>query len=265
MQKEMNLNNEHAWNQHAYDAWVNRFGTPEQAAARITQDPAAKIRSFAAYAGDLEGKKVANLLGSHGGKAVPMALLGAKVTVIDFASENAKYASELAGAAGVNIRYVVEDVLELPETELSGDYDIVLMEFGILHYFLDLNALATVIAKLLHSGGKLILQDFHPVSTKLISSKGTTAAIRKHKVTGDYFDTSLEESDVAYSKFVSDTDPASMLKVKLRKWTLGEIVTGIASSGLIIERLVEEANASSDVFDKGIPKTFTLIARKPSA
>ncbi|MDF2669774.1 MAG: class SAM-dependent methyltransferase [Paenibacillus sp.] len=263
MQKEMNLNNENAWNQHAYEAWVNRYGLPEEAAARMKHDPASRIRSFSRYAGELQGKKVANLLGSHGGKAVPMALLGADVTVIDFASENAKYACELAAAAGVSIRYVVNDVLELPDAELSGSYDLVLMEFGILHYFLDLFSLSTVIAKLLRPGGKLILQDFHPVSTKLISSRGTTAAIRKHKVTGDYFDTSLEETDVAYAKFVTGTaDPGAMLKVMLRKWTLGEIITGTASAGLFIEQLEEEANASSDVFDKGIPKTFTLVARK---
>jgi 2-polyprenyl-3-methyl-5-hydroxy-6-metoxy-1,4-benzoquinol methylase len=262
MQKEINLNNEQAWNQHAYEAWVNRFGTPEQAAARIKQDPAARIRSFAKHIGELHGKKVANLLGSHGGKAVPMALLGASVTIVDFSAENAKYASELAVAAGVHIRYVIADILELPDEELTGNYDSILMEFGILHYFLDLSPLFAVAAKLLRQGGKLILQDFHPISTKLISSRGTTANIRKHKVTGDYFDTSIEETDVAYTKFVTGADPAHMHKVKLRKWTLGEIVTGVASAGLFTERLDEEANASSDVFDKGIPKTFTLVARK---
>ncbi|WP_127584120.1 class I SAM-dependent methyltransferase [Paenibacillus koleovorans] len=262
MQKELNLHNAKAWNQHAYDAWVHRFGTPEQAAARLKADPAARIRSFAAYTGELAGRKVANLLGSHGGKAVPMALLGATVTVVDFSDENAQYAGELAAAAGVPLRYVVADVLELPDEELTGDYDLVLMEFGILHYFLELEPLMRIVNRLLHPGGRFILQDFHPVSTKLITSRGTTANIRKHKVTGDYFDTSIEETDVAYSKFVPGLDSATMHKVKLRKWTLGEIVTGVASAGLFLERLDEEANASSDLFDKGIPKTFTLAARK---
>ncbi|GAV13446.1 hypothetical protein [Paenibacillus sp. NAIST15-1] len=44
-----------------------------------------------------------------------------------------------------------------------------------------------------------MLQDFDPVSTKLITSAGTTANIRKRKVTGDYFDCSLKEKDVAMS------------------------------------------------------------------
>lgn len=262
VQKELNIGNELAWNQKAYDAWVNRYGTPEAAAAKIMQDPQARIRSFAKFAGSLNGGKVANLLGSHGHKAVAMALLGARVTVVDFASENARYAQQLAEAAGVTIRYVVSDVLELPSKELTGDYDLVIMEFGILHYFLDLAPLAATIARLLRPGGRLVLQDFHPVSTKLISSKGTTANIRKHKVTGDYFDASLEETDVAYAKFVPESAQPQLHKVKLRKWTLGEIVTGIAGAGLFVRLLEEEPNASSDVFDKGIPKTFTLVAEK---
>jgi hypothetical protein len=105
-------------------------------------------------------------------------------------------------------------------------------------------------------------QSLHPVSTKLIQSRGTTANIRKHKEASDYFDSSIEETDVAYAKFVPAAAGGDLPKVKLRKWTLGEIVTGTAGSGLHIERLEEEANASSDVFDKGIPKTFTLVARR---
>ncbi|WP_084783782.1 bifunctional 2-polyprenyl-6-hydroxyphenol methylase/3-demethylubiquinol 3-O-methyltransferase UbiG [Paenibacillus sp. FJAT-26967] len=263
MQKQFSEHNQSAWNQHAYEAWINRFGTPEAAAEQIRRNPEGTVRSFYRYLGDLSGQKAVNLLGSHGSKAVALALLGAReVTVIDIAAENAKYGTELAQAADVNVRYVIADVLELPEKELTGDYHLAVMEFGILHYFLDLQPLFEIIRKLLASGGRLILQDFHPITTKLISSRGTTAKIRKHKVTGDYFDTSIEETDVAYSKFLPGQDEASLIKVKHRKWTLGEIVTAAASAGLIVERLDEEPNRSSDVYDKGIPKSFTLLARK---
>jgi hypothetical protein len=98
------------------------------------------------------------------------------------------------------------------------------------------------------------------VTTNLISSRGTTANIRKHKVTGDYFDTSLEEKEISFSKFVNDSNQTQ--KVLLRNWTLGEIVTSIASNRLCIKVLEELPNQSSDVFDKGIPKTFTIVAEK---
>ncbi|WP_438448253.1 class I SAM-dependent methyltransferase [Gorillibacterium sp. sgz5001074] len=254
--------NERAWNSGPYQAWVSRYGEPPEAAEKVKRDPEARLKGLYPYMDGLQGKKVANLLGSHGSKAVAMALLGAEATVVDIASENARYARELAAAAGVPLRYVVSDVLELPPEERTGDYDLVLMEFGILHYFVDLAPLMDVIRGLLKPGGRLLLQDFHPVTTKLISSKGTTANIRKHKVTGDYFDASIREVDVAYGKFLSDEERSALPKVKLRYWNLGEIVTAVARAGLMIRQLVEEPNQSSDVFDKGIPKSFTLVADK---
>ena len=259
MHNEYSSKNEAAWNQLAYDAWCSRFGYPEEAAEKIKSDPAAKISSLAGYLGDLKGKKVIHLLGSNGNKAVAMAILGAEVTVVDIASENARYAKELARAAGVNINYIVSDVLELSEEELTGKYDIVLMELGVLHYFLDLKPLMSIVYRLLKSGGKFVLQDFHPVSTKLITSKG-----KKHKVTGDYFDTSIEETEVAYMKFVPGMDTltseekSSFQKAYHRKWTIGEIITSIASQNLYIRIFDEAENPKPE--DKGIPKIYTAVA-----
>lgn len=254
-QRELSEYNGNAWSQNPYDAWVERYGSPSEAVQRIIKNPAGRLKNLAPYLGDVQGKKIVNLLGSHGSKAIALALRGANVTVVDISPENARYARELAEAAAVPLRYVVSDVLELGEEELTGDYDFVLMELGILHYFIDLLPLTSIVASLLCPGGKLILQDFHPVSTKLITSKG-----KKHKVTGDYFDSSLERSEVAYSKLLSLDEPKEKLHVLLQKWTMGEIITSVAHSGLFIEQLVEEPNPK--LADKGIPKTFTLIARK---
>lgn len=254
--------NKQAWNTGAYEAWLHRFGLPEEAAKKIKQDPGKRVDMVLSYMGELQGKRVINLLGSNGNKAVALALLGADVTVVDFSSDNERYATELAEAAGVRLRYILSDVLHLPEEELSSSYDIVFMEFGILHYFQDLAPLFQTVNKLLRVGGKLILQDFHPVTTKLITSKGTTANIRKHKVTGNYFDTSLIEKEVAFNKFIPNAPLLPPQKVSLRHWTLGEIVTAVASQRLFVNVLEELPNQSSDVFDQGIPKSFMLIAEK---
>ncbi|OAB32149.1 SAM-dependent methyltransferase [Paenibacillus macquariensis subsp. macquariensis] len=255
--------NKSAWNTGAYQAWVNRFGTPNEAALKIIEDPIKRIGNAYEHMDGVNGKKIINLLGSNGNKAVALALLGADVAIADFSVENETYALELADAAKVKVDYIVSDVLSLPMDKLSGEFDIVFMEFGILHYFEDLHPLFNVVSELLTQGGRLILQDFHPISTKLISSKGTTANIRKHKVTGDYFDTSLEEKEISFSKFTSyENKEPDVQKVRLRKWTIGEIVTAVASEGLFIKILEELPNLSSEVFDKGIPKTFTIVAEK---
>ncbi|UVI29675.1 class I SAM-dependent methyltransferase [Paenibacillus spongiae] len=254
--------NQDSWNTgRAYQAWVNRFGSPSEAAKKLKEEPIKRIGKVIEYMGDVNGKKIANLLGSNGNKAIALALLGANVTVVDFSSENKKYAMELADESGVQIQYILSDVLKLPIDLLTNDFDIVYMEHGILHYFQELRQLFRVVQALLRKGGLLVLQDFHPVTTKLITSKGTTANIRKHKVTGDYFDTTLEEKEVAFSKFLTEVSN-DVQKVLLRNWTLGEIITSIASEGLYISTLEELPNQSSVVFDKGIPKTFIIIAEK---
>ena len=118
-------------------------------------------------------------------------------------------------------------------------------------------------------GGRLVLRDFHPVSTKLLAKPG---ASKKWKLAGSYFDARLAPSPVAYAKHGggggggSDEEggtrpggaPAATL---LRRWTLGEVVTGAARAGLVVERLEEEPGARSD--DAGIPKLFTLVTRRP--
>ncbi|MDT8716438.1 methyltransferase domain-containing protein [Clostridium sp. 19966] len=251
--------NENAWNQENYEAWVRRFGTPKEAVEKIKKDPIKHLSVLYSKFGDVRGKKIINLMGSNGNKAVALALLGAEVTVVDFSHGNRQYAMELAKEAGVKIEYILEDVLKLNDDVLKGQYDIVFAEMGILHYFLDLEPFFNIAKLALKHDGIFILRDFHPVSTKLISSKGSTAKTRKHKVTGDYFDTTLQELNVAFSKYLDDKQEKQ--RVLIRRWNLGEIITAAAGAGFVIKSLEEEPNLSSEVFDRGIPKTFTLSAK----
>ncbi len=59
-----------------------------------------------------------NICGSCGKKAIPLALLGAEVTVFDISETNRKYAMETAKAAGVKIRY---DVCEIIINSIIGN------------------------------------------------------------------------------------------------------------------------------------------------
>lgn len=184
---------EELWNEDTYTAWVARFGTPSEAATKLIKEPSAKLYPLSSYFGDVQGKKMMNLMGSNGMKAVALSLLGADVTVADFSEANARYAADLAQEAGVQLNYIVSDVLKLPDHVLDGSYDIVFAELGIVHYFTELAPFMETVRHLLSPGGIFVLRDFHPVTTKLISSKGSTAKVRKHKVSGDYFNTTLEE------------------------------------------------------------------------
>ncbi len=100
MQERQSRMNEIAWSYRACEHWVRYSGPPDQAAAQMKNDPASFLRQDLQYLGDVEGKRVINLLGSNGRRAVPLALLGADVTVVDISPEGARYALELAEEVG---------------------------------------------------------------------------------------------------------------------------------------------------------------------
>lgn len=105
MQEQIARANKAAWETKAYDAWVRHYGQPEELAEQLKETGAHHLRYWLKYMGDPSGQKVLNLLGSHGRKAISLALLGANVTVVDISEENRRYALQTAEAAGADIRY----------------------------------------------------------------------------------------------------------------------------------------------------------------
>ena len=85
-----------AWEYDAYHFWVEHNGTPEERAKEDIENPVRMLRKYAAYFDCYEGIRVANICGSCGKKAIPLALLGADVTVFDISEENRRYAMETA-------------------------------------------------------------------------------------------------------------------------------------------------------------------------
>lgn len=263
-QSELSSINRAGWNDGAYQAWVNRHGLPKDYALTLMKNPQHKVSKYLNHMGDIRGKRIANLLGSKGNKAVSFALLGAEVTVVDISKENCKYAMELAEAAGVNIRYIVSDLLEIPGEEKEEDYDFVILELGVLHYFVDLMPVFTIVSKMLKKGGTFILRDFHPMLTKLLTVEGT-----KMVAAGDYFDSGEKEVDVAFSKLLKTDSLHPSAKNRIRRWTLGDIITAVGTTGFIITQLEEEAGirwafpADSPIgIEKNIPSLFTITAEK---
>lgn len=132
--------NKKAWEYNAYDFWCSHNGTPAELAAKLVADPNRALKRFAAYFDAFEGVRVANICGSCGKKAVPLALLGADVTVFDLSADNCRYATELADAACVHLDYQVGNALEIDMARYGGAFDVVFMEGGVLSYFHDLGS-----------------------------------------------------------------------------------------------------------------------------
>ena len=255
-QSEMNKT---AWSYRAYEFWVKELGLPKDLAREMVNDPQKHLRRHLEFLGDVNGKKIANLLGSCGKKAIPLAILGADVTIVDISLENKKYAMEVAEEAGINLTYMVSDFLELDISDYKTCFDIVYLEGGILHYFSDLNILVRKIYEMLKLGGRLVLNDFHPIRKILKKRDIFDKSDDRLELEGDYFESELCIGNVAYKKFFSDDEGGEFPDCLLRYWTMGEIITAFAAAGFVIEKLVEGPR-----FDeyKNIPGDFTLVACK---
>jgi 2-polyprenyl-3-methyl-5-hydroxy-6-metoxy-1,4-benzoquinol methylase len=249
--------NKKAWSYRAYEFWTNNLGLPNEVAKDMISNPKKHLRRHIEFLGDVKDKKIVNLLGSCGKKAVPLAILGADVTIVDISEENKKYAMELSKEAGVNLKYIISDFMELNIDQMCNSFDIAYLEGGILHYFLDLNEFSKKIYNLIKIGGKLVLNDFHPVrkifkSQDIFKDDGL-------ELTGNYFENELKVGEVAYEKFFPDNEQREFPKCLLRYWTMGEIISSFAAAGFIIEKLVEGPRFDSH---KNIPGEFTLVASK---
>ena len=249
--KPYTIQNKKAWEYSAYDFWVKQNGTPQELAEKILENPKVHLRKYAQYFDSFEDIKVANICGSCGKKAIPLALFGADVTVFDISEDNKRYATEVAEAAGATINYVVGDVLEIDKDKFYGQFDVVFMEGGILHYFHDINEFMQVMYSLLAPGGKLICSDFHPFNK-------IEDALHLETLTMGYFSTDIFEGEMAHARFYPEEIRSQMPKCSLRKYTVSEIINGVIDSGFILQRFDEHPAWENDK----VPGEFTLVAKK---
>ena len=240
-----------AWEFDAYGFWVRQSGTPQERAEKDKADPVRMLGKYAAYFDQYQGIRVANICGSCGKKAIPLALLGADVTVFDISEDNRRYAVETAEAAGVQINFVVGDVLETDLDTYGETFDVVFMEGGILHYFHDLNEFMRIMYRLLKPGGKMICSDFHPF-TKIYDS------LHLGIPSMGYFFSEVYEGEMAHALFYEEPIRSRIPKCRYRKYTVSEIINAIIDTGFRLQRFDEHPAWE----DEKLPGEFTAVAIK---
>ena len=249
--KEYTKQHKKAWEYNAYDFWVKNSGTPAERAKEDVANPEKMLRKYAQYFDSYKGVRIANICGSCGKKAVPLALLGADVTVFDISEENKRYAMETAQAANVPLNYEVCDILEIDLEKYAGYFDIVFMEGGILHYFHTIDEFMKMMNVILKPGGKMICSDFHPF-TKILDS------LNMERPTMSYFSTQIYEGEMAHARFFPEEIRSQMPKCSYRRYTMSEIINSIIGNGFTLERFDEHPSWENDM----LPGEFTAIARK---
>lgn len=249
---DYSVRNKKAWEYNAYDFWVMHAGTPAESAKRAVENPLGMLRRYAAYFDAYQGVRVANICGSCGKKAIPLAILGADVTVFDISEHNRRYALEVAEHAGVSIGYEVGDVLEMDLGKYGHAFDVLFMEGGILHYFHDIDEFMRIMQAMLKPGGKMICSDFHPFN-KL------TDGLNLEQQTMSYFSTEIVEGEMAHARFFEKEIRERMPRCSYRRYTVSEIINAVIASGLTVMRFDEHPGWTNPDW----PGEFTLIAVKP--
>ena len=247
--KDYSEQHKKAWEYDAYAFWVRHEGTPEERAKEDTADPRKMLRKYADYFDRFDGVKIANICGSCGKKAIPLALLRADVTVFDISEANKRYAMETAQAAKVILHYEVCDVLKIDLSKYTQAFDVVFMEGGILHYFHDINEFMKMMHAILKPGGKMICSDFHPF-TKILDS------LKLERPTMSYFSTEIYEGEMAHARFYEDEIRRTIPKCRYRRYTVGEIINAIIENGFILKRFDEHPAWEN----KDLPGEFTAVA-----
>lgn len=248
---DYSIQNKKAWEYNAYDFWVKQSGTPTERAKRDLEDPIGMLKRYADYFDTYSGIKVANICGSCGKKAVPMALLGAEVTVFDISEDNKRYALEVAAAAKVDLQFEVCDILEIDRDKYVNYFDVVFMEGGVLHYFHDLNEFMSIMFALLKDEGKMICSDFHPF-TKIAD------ILNLEQTTVDYFSTEVFEGEMAHARFYEEEIRKQMPKCSYRKYTISEIINAVIDSGFTLKKFDEHPAWTNEK----LPGEFTVTAKK---
>lgn len=80
--------NKKAWEYNAYDFWVKQMGTPFERAKRAKENPIKMLKRYANYFDTYKDIRVANICGSCGKKAIPLAILGAEVRMVYLLNRN---------------------------------------------------------------------------------------------------------------------------------------------------------------------------------
>jgi SAM-dependent methyltransferase len=210
--------------------------------------------------GDVTGKTLLHLQCATGEETLSWAVAGAVATGADISDAQIALAARKAADAGLAVRFVAADIYDLPADLQVGAFDIVYTGGGALVWLPDIARWAGVVAAALKPGGRLILDEEHPVAQTLWVTDG------KLEITTDYFGRGKPEYDQGWSHFAGG-EGATETKAQFA-WPLGDIVTALARAGLRIASLEEYPSAADWRFGEllnevqRLPGHYLLVATK---
>jgi len=202
-------------------------------------------------AGGVAGRRLVHLMCNTGGDTLSLARLGAEATGIDVSERAIERARALSRDSGIPARFVRSDLYDWLEHEDEGFFDLLYASYGVVCWLSDLDRWAAGLYRNLVPGGRFALVDFHPAAMMLDAdwrlandyySGGEPLPARG---VGDYVGESGGGlTPAGYREGVRDFENPE--PCYLFRWGLGEVVTALARTGLILESLEEYPHANGE-------------------
>ena len=222
--------------------------------------------------GDLQNvARAIHLQCSHGLDTLSLLNLGVREVIgIDLSRAMLDQARRKTELLAANAQWIESDVFAVPE-ELNGSADLVYTGRGALPWVSDLHRWANVVSRLIKPGGRLFAHEGHPLNW--VWNPGRSTFTLRSDGRG-YFDSAPRANDDFPASAVERFTPEgeSVPQAWEWQWTLGQVLTAIASAGLHIERVEEHPEHFWEQFQEipppelgRLPHTYSILARKPAA
>ena len=207
------------------------------------------------YLREISGKRAA-VLGS-GDNQVTFALagLGAQVTSVDISDEQLAVGERRARELGLNVEFVRADVTDLSELA-SGHFDVVYTGGHVAVWVSDLDKYYAESARILKTGGLLLIAEYHPFRRIWKESKDRLVVEMPYFERGpfEYF----MDDDILEPK------PGDLKSYEFH-WTMSDFVNAVVKGGCNIVEMDEFGTYVGDWEGApmdGLPEFFLIVARK---
>lgn len=136
------------------------------------------------FLSDIKGKDVAHFSCNCGQDTLSLSNLGGKCVGFDLSERALEEARKLSLESGVPATFVHANVLNIPD-EYNSRFDLVYMSRGALVWLPDMKMLMKNIAKVLRTGGSVLIHDQHPFMHLMDENE--------FRISHDYFNKEPEE------------------------------------------------------------------------
>jgi SAM-dependent methyltransferase len=204
--------------------------------------------------GSVRGKDVLCLAGGGGQQSVAFALLGARVTVLDFAPTQLQRDREAAACHGVELRTLAGDMRDLSGLPPKC-FDLIHQPLS-LNYVPDTDAVFREVAHAIRTGGLYRLTIANPLVQGLDEQDwdGQGYPLRQ-----PYADGEIRFDDPHWYVEAADGSVAALQRPREFRHTFSTLINELTSRGFVILGLWEDASGDPDA-DPGTWDHFSRVA-----